>query len=104
MGLFFTCFYTVPGATKSVYAPEPCDVGRVLQADISIDDHTITVSTSAPIDPGPLKTHSFSFLFLISYSKTTLLSHTAAGLGNYVEALVRRHDTEFAVCYFICRT
>ncbi|KAH6774860.1 plectin-like protein [Perilla frutescens var. frutescens] len=62
----------ISGATKSVYAPEPFDVGRVLQADISIDDQTITVSTSGPIDP-------------------------SAGLGNYVEALVRRHDTEFTV-------
>lgn len=63
MGLFFACFYTVPGATKSVYAPEPCDVGRVLQANISIDDHTITVSTSAPIDPGPFKHIHFPFFF-----------------------------------------
>ncbi|KAG8388924.1 hypothetical protein BUALT_Bualt02G0175800 [Buddleja alternifolia] len=62
----------ISGATKSVYAPEPFDVGRILQADIMIDDHVITVSTSAPIDP-------------------------AAGLGNYVEALVRRHDIEFNV-------
>ncbi|XP_047973487.1 stomatal closure-related actin-binding protein 1 [Salvia hispanica] len=60
----------ISGANKSVYAPEPFDVGRVLQADISTDDQTITLSTSGPIDP-------------------------AAGLGNYVEALVRRHDTEF---------
>ncbi|KAG6412552.1 hypothetical protein SASPL_125232 [Salvia splendens] len=60
----------ISGANKSVYAPEPFDVGRVLQANISTDDQTITLSTSGPIDP-------------------------AAGLGNYVEALVRRHDTEF---------
>ncbi|KAK6144110.1 hypothetical protein DH2020_020930 [Rehmannia glutinosa] len=62
----------ISGATKYVYAPEPFDVGRILQADISTDDRTITLTTSAPIDP-------------------------AAGLGNYVEALVRRHDTEFNV-------
>ncbi|KAL0370303.1 UNVERIFIED_CONTAM: Stomatal closure-related actin-binding protein 1 [Sesamum angustifolium] len=62
----------ISGATKSEYAPEPFDVGRILQADISTDDQTITITTSAPIDP-------------------------AAGLGNYVEALVRRHDTEFTV-------
>ncbi|KAL0437161.1 UNVERIFIED_CONTAM: Stomatal closure-related actin-binding protein 1 [Sesamum radiatum] len=61
------------GATKSEYAPEPFDVGRILQADILTDDQTITITTSAPIDP-------------------------AAGLGNYVEALVRRHDTEFTLC------
>ncbi|KAL3828678.1 hypothetical protein ACJIZ3_017480 [Penstemon smallii] len=62
----------ISGATKSLYAPEPFDVGRILQADIMTDDQTITVTTSAPIDP-------------------------AAGLGNYVEALVRRHDIEFNV-------
>ncbi|XP_011090182.1 stomatal closure-related actin-binding protein 1 isoform X1 [Sesamum indicum] len=62
----------ISGATKSEYAPEPFDVGRILQADISTSDHTTTIMTSAPIDP-------------------------AAGLGNYVEALVRRHDTEFTV-------
>ncbi|PIN09430.1 hypothetical protein CDL12_17991 [Handroanthus impetiginosus] len=62
----------ISGATKYVYAPEPFDVGRILQADISTEEQTITVSTSTPIDP-------------------------AAGLGNYVEALVRRHDTEFTV-------
>ncbi|KAL0459103.1 UNVERIFIED_CONTAM: Stomatal closure-related actin-binding protein 1 [Sesamum latifolium] len=62
----------ISGATKSVYAPEPFDVGRILQVDILIADHTITLTTSAPIDPAP-------------------------GLGNYVEALVRRHETEFNV-------
>ncbi|CAA2997315.1 stomatal closure-related actin-binding protein 1-like [Olea europaea var. sylvestris] len=62
----------ISGATKSVYAPEPFDVGRFLEAVIMTDGQTITVRTTAPIDP-------------------------AAGLGNYVEALVRRHDTEFNV-------
>ncbi|XP_042004266.1 stomatal closure-related actin-binding protein 1-like isoform X2 [Salvia splendens] len=62
----------ISGATKSVYAPEPCDVGRILQAEISANDQTTTVATSGPVDP-------------------------AAGLGSYVEALVRRHDTEFNV-------
>ncbi|KAH6814293.1 plectin-like protein [Perilla frutescens var. frutescens] len=62
----------ISGATKSVYAPEPFDVGRILQAYILTDDQTTTVATSGPIDP-------------------------AAGLGNYVEALVRRHETEFNV-------
>ncbi|GER41052.1 plectin-related [Striga asiatica] len=63
----------ISGANKPVYAPEPFDVGRILKADILTDDRRlITVSTSAPIDP-------------------------AAGLGNYVEALVRRHDIEFTV-------
>ncbi|XP_076926055.1 stomatal closure-related actin-binding protein 1-like [Bidens hawaiensis] len=62
----------ISGATKSIYAPEPSDVGRILQADVVSDGQSITLTTSDPIDP-------------------------AAGLGNYVEALVRRHDTEFNV-------
>ncbi|XP_028798633.1 stomatal closure-related actin-binding protein 1 isoform X2 [Neltuma alba] len=62
----------ISGATKSVYAPEPFDVGHVLQVDIVSGSQNITLSTTGPIDP-------------------------AAGLGTYVEALVRKHDTEFNV-------
>ncbi|XP_022933875.1 stomatal closure-related actin-binding protein 1-like [Cucurbita moschata] len=62
----------ISGATKSVYAPEPFDVGKILQADVHLDDHIITLTTTGPIDP-------------------------AAGLGSYVEALVRKHDVEFNV-------
>uniref|UniRef100_A0A5B7BCA0 Stomatal closure-related actin-binding protein 1 n=1 Tax=Davidia involucrata TaxID=16924 RepID=A0A5B7BCA0_DAVIN len=62
----------ISGATKPIYAPEPFDVGRVLQVDIISDGQRIMLTTTGPIDP-------------------------AAGLGNYVEALVRRHDTEFNV-------
>ncbi|KAF5937566.1 hypothetical protein HYC85_025072 [Camellia sinensis] len=60
----------ISGATKSVYAPEPFDVGRILQAEIMLDGQKITLTTAGSIDPG---------------------------LGNYVESLVRRHDTEFNV-------
>ncbi|KAL6966679.1 Stomatal closure-related actin-binding protein 1 [Sarracenia purpurea var. burkii] len=62
----------ISGATKSVYAPEPFDVGRILQVDVISDDQKITLTTTGPIDP-------------------------AAGLGSYVESLVRKHDTEFNV-------
>ncbi|KAK9673564.1 hypothetical protein RND81_12G175500 [Saponaria officinalis] len=62
----------ISGATKPAYAPEPFDVGRFLKAEIIHDDQKVTVSTTGPIDPAP-------------------------GLGSYVEALVRRHDTEFNV-------
>ncbi|KAJ8751550.1 hypothetical protein K2173_016787 [Erythroxylum novogranatense] len=62
----------ISGATKSVYAPEPFDVGRVLQAEIVYNDQHITLSTTGAIDP-------------------------AAGLGSYVEALVRKHDVEYNV-------
>ncbi|XP_002523243.2 stomatal closure-related actin-binding protein 1 [Ricinus communis] len=62
----------ISGATKSVYAPEPFDVGRVVQVEIIADGQQITLTTSGAIDP-------------------------AAGLGSYVEALVRKHDVEFNV-------
>ncbi|KAK9273178.1 hypothetical protein L1049_017985 [Liquidambar formosana] len=62
----------ISGATKSVYAPEPFDVGRTLQVDIISDGQQITLTTSGPIEPAP-------------------------GLGSYVEALVRKHDIEFNV-------
>ncbi|TKY57114.1 Stomatal closure-related actin-binding protein 1 [Spatholobus suberectus] len=62
----------ISGATKSVYASEPFDVGRILQVDIISESQHITLSSAGPIDP-------------------------AAGLGTYVEALVRKHDTEFNV-------
>ncbi|TYH15926.1 hypothetical protein ES288_A05G077900v1 [Gossypium darwinii] len=60
------------GASKSVYAPEPFDVGRILQVEIIYDGQLIVLTTAGAIDP-------------------------AAGLGNYVEALVRKHDIEFNV-------
>lgn len=62
----------ISGATKSVYAPEPFDVGRVLQVDIAFSDESATLTTTGSIDP-------------------------AAGLGSYVEALVRKPETEFNV-------
>ncbi|KAF3455267.1 hypothetical protein FNV43_RR05715 [Rhamnella rubrinervis] len=62
----------ISGATKLVYAPEPFDVGRILQVDITAEGQKITLTTTGPIDP-------------------------AAGLGSYVEALVRKHDVEFNV-------
>ncbi|XP_077218920.1 plectin-like protein [Tasmannia lanceolata] len=62
----------ISGATKPVYAPEPFDVGRFLQAEIVLNDRRIVVTTTGPIDP-------------------------AAGLGSYVEALVRKPDIEFNV-------
>nr|XP_048325060.1 stomatal closure-related actin-binding protein 1 [Ziziphus jujuba var. spinosa]XP_048325061.1 stomatal closure-related actin-binding protein 1 [Ziziphus jujuba var. spinosa] len=62
----------ISGATRPVYALEPFDVGRILQVDITTEGQMITLTTTGPIDP-------------------------AAGLGSYVEALVRKHDVEFNV-------
>ncbi|CAL1403560.1 unnamed protein product [Linum trigynum] len=62
----------ISGATKPIYAPEPYDVGRTLQAEVTLGDQRITLTSTGPIDPAP-------------------------GLGSYVEALVRKHDVEFKV-------
>ena len=37
-----------------MYAPEPFDVGRILQAEIISDGQMIIVVTAGPIDPGML--------------------------------------------------
>ncbi|BBH02422.1 plectin-related protein [Prunus dulcis] len=42
----------ISGAIKSVYAPEPFDVGRILQADIILEGQWLTLTTAGPIDPG----------------------------------------------------
>ncbi|KAI3865014.1 hypothetical protein MKX03_012168 [Papaver bracteatum] len=62
----------ISGATKLVYALEPFDVGMTLLAEIVSDQQNITLTTTGPIDPAP-------------------------GLGNYVEGLVRKSDSEFTV-------
>ncbi|RVX05074.1 Stomatal closure-related actin-binding protein 1 [Vitis vinifera] len=40
------------GANKSIYAPEPFDVGRILQADIVSNGQKATVMTTGPIEHG----------------------------------------------------
>ncbi|KAH9621037.1 hypothetical protein KSS87_000277 [Heliosperma pusillum] len=42
----------ISGANKAIYAPEPLDVGKILQADVISETQTIPVTTVAPIDPG----------------------------------------------------
>ncbi|XP_021745598.1 stomatal closure-related actin-binding protein 3-like [Chenopodium quinoa] len=60
------------GANKPIYAPEPLDVGKILQADVVSDTQTISVTTVAPIDPAP-------------------------GLTSHVQSLQRRSNAEFHV-------
>uniref|UniRef100_A0A0D9YGA8 Stomatal closure-related actin-binding protein coiled-coil domain-containing protein n=2 Tax=Oryza glumipatula TaxID=40148 RepID=A0A0D9YGA8_9ORYZ len=60
------------GATKPTYAPEPFDVGRLLQAEIVLNAEKVTIQTMGPINP-------------------------AAGLERYVESLMKRADVEFNV-------
>ena len=43
---------SISGANRSVYAPEPYDVGRVIQADILSNDQRFTVATVGPINTG----------------------------------------------------
>ncbi|CAF1870364.1 unnamed protein product [Brassica napus] len=62
----------ISGANRSVYAPEPYDVGRVIQADILSNDQRFTVTTVGPIN-------------------------TAAGLQSRVETLLRKSNSEFTV-------
>ncbi|KAG8055070.1 hypothetical protein GUJ93_ZPchr0001g32630 [Zizania palustris] len=60
------------GATKLTYAPEPFDVGRLLQAEIVMNAEKVTIQTNGPINP-------------------------AAGLERYVDSLLKRTDVEFNV-------
>lgn len=63
----------ISGAIKLQYAPEPFDVGRYLRADIILPNgEKITISSYKVVEPAP-------------------------GLGNYVEALVRKGGAEFQV-------
>ncbi|KAI5663954.1 hypothetical protein M9H77_23277 [Catharanthus roseus] len=62
----------IVGADKFVYAPEPIDVGRVLQVDILANGQKVSVTTTGPIEP-------------------------AFGLANYVETLQRKANSEFSV-------
>ncbi|KAK8712138.1 hypothetical protein V6N13_147388 [Hibiscus sabdariffa] len=62
----------ISGANKTMYAPEPLDVGRFLQAEILSNGRKISVATANPID-------------------------SAAGLGSYVETLLRKSSSEFNV-------
>ncbi|KAG8649026.1 stomatal closure-related actin-binding protein 3 isoform X2 [Manihot esculenta] len=62
----------ISGANKSSYAPEPLDVGFILQAEIISNGQKIAVTTAGPIE-------------------------TAAGLGSYVETLLRKSSSEFNV-------
>ncbi|OMO90081.1 hypothetical protein COLO4_19403 [Corchorus olitorius] len=62
----------ISGATKTMYAPEPLDVGRILQAEVLTNGQKVIVTTSGPID-------------------------SAAGLGGYVETLLRKSSSDFNV-------
>ncbi|XP_047090587.1 stomatal closure-related actin-binding protein 1-like isoform X1 [Lolium rigidum] len=63
----------ISGATRLVYAPEPQDVGRYVQAEISLGNETAIAKTAGLVDPAD------------------------AGLVEYVETLVRKPETEFNV-------
>lgn len=62
----------ISGANRPIYAPEPLDVGKLLQADVKFDTQTISVTTIAAIDPVP-------------------------GLTSYVQSLMRKSNIEFNV-------
>ncbi|EYU18600.1 hypothetical protein ABFS82_10G151500 [Erythranthe guttata] len=60
------------GAHKCVYAPEPIDVGRVLQADITSNGLKVTITTNGPIQQ-------------------------ASELASYLETLLRKPNNDFSV-------
>ncbi|KAI3682309.1 hypothetical protein L1987_82205 [Smallanthus sonchifolius] len=62
----------ISAANKSVYAPEPYDVGRILQVDVMSHCQKSTVTTACPVQP-------------------------AVGLESYVESLSRKGNSEFSV-------
>ncbi|KAF4402579.1 hypothetical protein G4B88_012364 [Cannabis sativa] len=59
-------------ANKPMYAPEPLDVGRILQADIISNGQKVSVMTAGPVD-------------------------SAVGLGSYIETLTKKSNTEFSL-------
>lgn len=61
----------ISGANKSIYAPDPLDVGRMLQVDIVSNGKKLTL--------------------------TTIPIQTVSGLGSHVEALLRKSNTDFNV-------
>ncbi|CAN7128547.1 unnamed protein product [Brassica rapa subsp. narinosa] len=64
----------ISGANQEVYALEPFDVGRVLQADILSNGHKVTVTTDGPIDPV-----------------------ADAGLQSRIDSLMKKSNSEFSV-------
>ncbi|MBA0730491.1 hypothetical protein Golax_022425 [Gossypium laxum] len=75
----------ISGANKTMYAPEPLDVGRILQADILSNGQKISVTTANPIDSEMKARNADGVTF------------TAAGLASYVETLLRKSSSEFNV-------
>ncbi|XP_071720047.1 stomatal closure-related actin-binding protein 3-like isoform X1 [Rutidosis leptorrhynchoides] len=70
----------ISGASKSVYAPEPYDVGRILQVDVISNGQKSTVTTTCHVQP----------VVMIAFA-------TAVGLETYVETLTRKSNSEFSV-------
>ncbi|KAJ3698111.1 hypothetical protein LUZ61_001816 [Rhynchospora tenuis] len=62
----------ISGAIRPIYSPDPYDVGRYLEAEISSTDGIFRVLTTGPIDPAP-------------------------GLVAHIEALVRKPEIVFNV-------
>ncbi|KAJ6964728.1 stomatal closure-related actin-binding protein 1-like isoform X1 [Populus alba x Populus x berolinensis] len=69
----------ISGATKPVYAPEPFDVGRVLQAEIISDGQQFTLTTTCAIDPG-LYLICFSNLVFVVVTQMNGLDHTSESI------------------------
>uniref|UniRef100_A0A7N0V202 Uncharacterized protein n=1 Tax=Kalanchoe fedtschenkoi TaxID=63787 RepID=A0A7N0V202_KALFE len=62
----------ISGANRLIYAPEPLDVGKMLQAEVNSNGRKVTVTTDAQIEQ-------------------------ASGLDSYVETLQRKSNADFNV-------
>lgn len=96
--LFFL-FLDLLGATRSVYAPEPHDVGRYLEAEINYGGEIAIAKTAGPIDPGLFNWKHLWVKLSAFLAWLTCVCRflTDAGLVDYVETLVRKRETEFNV-------
>jgi hypothetical protein len=91
----------ISGATRPVYALEPHDVGRYLQAEIDVGGEIAVAKTAGPVDPGLFDwTYLARIIICMSgllHDILCLLLLADAGLVEYVETLVRKPETEFNV-------
>lgn len=96
---------TFSGANKSVYAPEPFDVGRILQADILSNGNKISVITSAPIDPGWLFSKFSVFPFYILFPRVLIHIAICTDIGSCLWFICFSHvisAERTGKCWFCC--
>lgn len=83
--------YLSSGATKPVYAPEPFDVGRVLQAEITFGDQTTLMTTASAIDPG-LSRFLICSAFRVLFNSSSCWPDLDIGLAEITSAFPYLHN------------